>query len=160
MDAEEVIAAETVAKEAIAPPQGEVAIAQISDRELDLGLHLEAVSGAGYGAVATFIGQIRDHDPEASGTVERVEYSCHPEGPAILERIAAEVAIPGVCLAVSHRIGAVEVGQPALVACVASAHRAAAFEVSRELVERIKEEVPIWKRQVESDGKHNWQGLR
>ena len=65
-----------------------------------------------------------------------------------------------VRIAASHRIGAVGVGEPALVACVASAHRSLAFEVSRELIERIKAELPIWKRQVVSDGRHNWQGLK
>lgn len=138
---------------------GVVVEASITPEQLDLSHHLEAVSGPGHGAVVSFVGQIRDHDPEASGTVEWVEYSAHPDAGKILERVASEVAAPGTCLAVSHRIGSVEVGQPALIACVASAHRALAYEVSRELVERIKREVPIWKRQVESDGSHNWQGL-
>lgn len=136
-----------------------VAFARIADEELDLDQHLAAVSGAGYGAVVSFIGQIRDHDPDAEGTVESLEYSAHPDARNILERVAGEVAKEGTCLAVSHRIGTLAVGQPALVACVASAHRAAAYEVSRELIERIKAEVPIWKKQVTADGSHNWQGL-
>lgn len=138
---------------------GKVVAARISEDDLDPGWHVEAVSGSGFGAVVTFIGQIRDHDPEASGKVERLEYSAHPDAEAILEAVAAEASRPGTCLVVSHRIGTVEVGQPALVACVASAHRALAYEVSRELIEGIKKEVPIWKRQIDRDGNHNWQGL-
>lgn len=137
-----------------------VAFARVDGEELDLGRHLEAVSGPGYGAVVNFIGQIRDHDPDAGGRVESLEYSAHPDAQAILQRIADEVARPGTSLAVSHRIGAVEVGRPALIACVAAAHRAEAYEVSRELIERIKDELPIWKKQLTADGSHNWQGLR
>lgn len=139
--------------------ESRVAFARLTERDLDLQEHFSAVTGPGFGAVVNFIGQIRDHDPDAAGTVEWLEYSAHPDGPAIMERIAGETARSGTRIAVSHRTGRVEVGQPALIACVASAHRALAYEVSRELIERIKVELPIWKRQVESDGTHNWQGL-
>jgi len=145
--------------EALAVEPGLVAEARITPGELDLSRHLEAVSGSGFGAVVTFIGQIRDHDPEADGRVARVEYTAHPDAASILLRVAAEAALPGTRIAVSHRIGMVEVGQPALVACVASAHRALAYEVSRQLIEKVKTEVPIWKRQIEADGSQNWQGL-
>ena len=140
--------------------QATVALARISDEDLDLNRHLEAVSTPGHGAVVTFVGQIRDHDPEAAGSVELVEYSAHPDAQAILERVSGEASRPGTSIAVSHRTGPVEVGQPALIACVAAAHRGLAYEVSRDLVERIKRELPIWKRQVDTEGRHNWQGLR
>ena len=119
-----------------------------------------AVEGREFGAVATFIGQIRDHDPEASGTVDRLEYSAHPDAESILRKIVEELERPEVRIAVSHRTGSVAVGEPALIACVAAAHRQPAYEVSRELVERVKAEVPIWKHQVAADGSKNWQGLR
>jgi molybdopterin synthase catalytic subunit len=135
-------------------------LAEITDQDLDLNRHLEAVKGPEFGAVATFIGQIRDHDPEASGEVDRLEYSAHPEAESILRKIADELDRPDIRIAVSHRTGTVAVGEPALIACVAAAHRQLAYEVSRELVERIKAEVPIWKHQVAADGSKNWQGLR
>jgi len=138
---------------------GQVAFALISDQDLDLNHHLEAVTDSAFGATVSFIGQIRDHDPDASGEVSRLEYSAHPSAESILESVAAGASRPGTRLAVTHRIGMVEVGQPALIACVASAHRALAYEVSRDLIERIKRDVPIWKLQVEADGSHNWQGL-
>ena len=62
-------------------------------------------------------------------------------------------------MAVSHRIGALAVGDLALVACVATGHRGHAYDVSRELVERIKAELPIWKRQHEVGGRTHWVGL-
>ena len=135
-------------------------LAEITDQDLDLDRHLEAVKGPEFGAVATFIGQIRDHDPGASGEVDRLEYSAHPDAEAILGKIADELERPGIRVAVGHRTGTVAVGEPALIACVAAAHRQPAYEVSRELVERIKAEVPIWKHQVAADGSKNWQGLR
>ena len=135
-------------------------LVRISAEPLQLDQHLEAVSGPEFGAVVTFIGQIRDHDPDASGQVELLEYEAHPNALQILSRIASELEQDGSRIAVSHRTGAVKVGEPALIACVASAHRALAFEVSSDLIERVKAEVPIWKRQVVTDGTHNWQGLR
>lgn len=142
------------------PHTGNVELAEITEDDLDLGRHLEAVAGPGYGAVATFIGQIRDHDPGASGPVERLEYTAHPDAQAILDRLSANSSRPGTSIAVSHRVGLVEVGEPALIACVASEHRALAYAVNRDLVESIKAELPVWKRQIEVDGSQNWQGLR
>lgn len=139
---------------------GKVELASLSEDALELNAHIEAVSDRAYGAVATFVGQVRDHDPAASGTVAILEYSAHPDAAAILERIALAASRPGTSIAVSHRVGALKVGEPALIACVASAHRGLAFEVNRDLVERIKAELPVWKLQVEADGRHNWQGLR
>lgn len=137
-----------------------MALAEITDQDLDLNRHLEAVSGPEFGAVATFIGQIRDHDSAATGEVVALEYSSHPEAGEILRRIVTESEAEGTRIAASHRVGLVEVGQPALIACVASAHRETAFQVSQAVVERIKAELPIWKRQVVADGSHNWQGLK
>ncbi len=135
-------------------------LAEITADDLDLNRHLEAVDGPEFGAVVTFVGQIRDHDPDAVGTVERLEYSAHPDAEAILRRIATELERPEIRIAVSHRTGTVKVGEPALIACVSAGHRELAYEVSRELVERIKSEVPIWKQQIAADGSENWQGLR
>ena len=135
-------------------------LAEISGEALELNRHLEAVQGPGFGAVVTFVGQIRDHDPEAAGPVERLEYEAHPDALSILDRMVTELEQAEVRIAVSHRTGTVSVGEPALIACVASAHRAMAYEVSRELIERVKAELPIWKRQVIADGTHNWQGLK
>ena len=137
-----------------------MALAEITERPLDLQRHLAEVSGPGFGAVATFVGQIRDHDPDARGDVERLEYSAHPDAAAIIARIAEEVEHEGISVAVSHRTGTLEVGEAALIACVAAAHRAEAFEANRQLVERVKAEVPIWKKQIVAGGSHNWQGLR
>jgi molybdopterin synthase catalytic subunit len=58
----------------------------------------------------------------------------------------------------AHRIGLLEIGDPALVCAVSAAHRGQAFAVCSELVDRIKEQVPIWKEQFFSDGTVEWVG--
>ena len=62
-------------------------------------------------------------------------------------------------LAVSHRVGLLPVGHTAIVVAVSSAHRSRAFEVCRELVETVKAELPVWKREILLDGTHTWVGL-
>lgn len=137
-----------------------VAFARIAEAPLSLDEHQEAVLDPRFGAVVTFVGRIRDHDPGAAGPVEAIEYSCHPDAGRTIAEIADRAATPETRLAVSHRIGHVPVGGLALVACVAAAHRAEAYAVSRELVEAIKADLPIWKRQLEADGAASWVGLR
>lgn len=138
---------------------GSVAFARVTDTPLELERHLAAVDDAAFGAVATFIGRIRNHDPEAAGEVKAIEYTCHPDAGRIIGEIAGRVATPDTRIAVSHRIGTVPVGGLALVACVAGAHRAEAYTVNRGLVEAIKKELPIWKHQIEVDGSGSWVGI-
>jgi molybdopterin synthase catalytic subunit len=137
-----------------------VRIARIVDEPLDVAAHLAAVDDPSVGAVASFIGTVRDHDPDAAAPVVALEYSSHPDGEATLERIAREAAGDATALiAVSHRIGRLEVGEAAVVIAVGTPHRAAAFEICRELIEAIKRELPVWKRQLAADGSAQWQGL-
>ena len=135
--------------------------ARVSAEPLSVDEHAQAVSSAEHGAVVTFIGQVRDHDPDASGRVLALDYSAHPDAPRILldlvSRIEAEN--PDVCVSVSHRIGRLAVGELALVAAVASAHRADAFTACESLIETIKQELPVWKEQFESSGSSSWVGL-
>ena len=136
-------------------------IARVVDQPLDLAFHVEHVSGPRAGAVATFVGLVRDHDPSVEGRVVGLDYSAHPDAAAVLELIAASFADdPDVLdIAVSHRIGHLAVGQAAIVAAVATSHRAEAFDLCRALVERVKAELPIWKREVMADGSHVWVGM-
>lgn len=144
-----------------------MSLVQVTDRELDLAEHLTAVRDDRCGAVASFLGQVRNHDPGADGAVSAIEYSAHPDAEQVLIGIVRELsgavgdAVPGgvVQIAVSHRIGDLIVGDLALVVCVATAHRAQAYEISRNLVERIKVELPVWKKQHTADGTSHWSGL-
>jgi molybdopterin synthase catalytic subunit len=136
-------------------------LARVTEAPLDLAAHVAAVSGPRAGAVATFLGTVRDHDPSVEGEVVGLDYSAHPDAEAVLTRLAAAAAeragVLGV--AVSHRVGMLSVGETAIVAAVASAHRALAFEVCRDLVESVKRDLPVWKREVLRDGSHVWVGL-
>ena len=140
----------------------DVRIAAVSAERLDLDTHLAAVEDPRLGAVTTFVGRVRDNDPDAETPVVGLEYSSHPDAEAALQRIAQDAAsesgAPAV-VAVSHRIGKLDVGDAAVVIAVASEHRAEAFEVCREIIEAIKRDLPVWKRQLESDGSTSWKGI-
>lgn len=137
-----------------------VRLAMLSDAPLDLAAHLDAVDDARMGAVTTFLGRVRDHDPDASSAVVALEYSAHPDAEAALAGIAERAAAGKAALvAVSHRVGRLGVGDAAVVIAVAAEHRAEAFAVCREVIELIKTDLPVWKRQVEVDGTTAWKGL-
>ena len=126
---------------------------------------LEAlVSNAHAGARVSFTGLIRDHDEEAEGVVVGLDYTCHPDADRFLAGVAASVASDldpegKAVLAVEHRIGSLMVGDVAIVAVAASAHRGQAFDLCQTLVDRVKAEVPIWKHQHEESGRASWSNL-
>ncbi|WEK61813.1 MAG: molybdenum cofactor biosynthesis protein MoaE [Candidatus Microbacterium colombiense] len=139
----------------------DVRIAAVTEDSLDLDTHLAAVEDPKLGAVTTFVGRVRDNDPDAATAVVGLEYSSHPDAEATLRRLAAEAgdaAVP-VVVAVSHRVGKLDVGDAAVVIAVASEHRAEAFEVCRAVIEAIKSDLPVWKRQLEVDGSSSWKGI-
>lgn len=123
---------------------------------LDLAAHEAAVSGPRAGAVVSFQGVVRDHDH--GRTVTKLEYEGHPTAAAVLREVAAEIAADPevIAVAVSHRIGPLEVGDVALVAAVGTAHRAAAFAACARLVDEVKARLPIWKHQIFADGTDEW----
>ena len=108
------------------------------------------------GAVVSFSGTVRDHDE--GRTVTNLNYLTHPAADETIKKIAQEVAATaGVrALAVQHRVGPLEIGDVALGCVVSADHRKEAFEVCAELVERVKSELPIWKRQIFEDGTDEW----
>jgi molybdopterin synthase catalytic subunit len=137
-----------------------VRLARVSAEPLDLAAHLHAVEDRTAGAVTTFVGRVRDHDPDAAGAVVALEYSSHPDAEPTLAALAERaIGATDARVAVSHRVGRLEVGDAAVVIAVASSHRAEAFEVCRRLIETIKTDLPVWKRQIEADGTATWLGL-
>jgi molybdopterin synthase catalytic subunit len=100
------------------------------------------------GAIATFVGAVRDHN--RGRRVTHLEYeSYEPLAVKALTAIRNEAASewPSVRLAIRHRIGRLEPGEPSVAIVAASPHRAEAFEACRYAIERIKQVVPIWKRE-------------
>ncbi|MEV0427677.1 molybdenum cofactor biosynthesis protein MoaE [Micromonospora sp. NPDC050495] len=139
----------------MSPVEG-VTLGAVTDQPLDLAAHEAAVADRRAGAVVSFQGVVRDHDHGRLVTL--LEYEGHPTAEAVLREVAAEIAAdPEVyAVAVSHRIGRLEIGDVALVAAVSTAHRAAAFAACARLVDEVKARLPIWKRQVFDDGTEEW----
>lgn len=139
---------------------GDVRIARISPDPIDLADHAVAVDDPRMGAETSFVGRVRDHDPDADGAVTALEYTAHPDAETALRAIAERAAATHhAIVAVSHRIGRLEVGEPAVVIAVGAPHRAEAFAACRDVIEDIKRELPVWKRQYEEDGTAAWKGI-
>ena len=137
----------------------EVLRAGLREDPIDLAEHEALVSHQAAGAVVGFAGVVRNHDGGRS--VTRLEYSAHPSAAQTLADVAAEIArdCEGVrAIAVSHRIGTLDVGQAALVAAVAADHRKAAFDTCALLVDTVKARLPVWKHQIFDDGTDEWVG--
>lgn len=117
-----------------------------------------AVVAPEHGAAVTFSGIIRDHD--SGRGVERLVYESHPLAESQIAEVAAAVATahPEVRLSVVHRVGQLSIGDVALAAVVASAHRREAFAACAALVDEVKDKVAIWKHQYFSDGDDEWVG--
>ena len=117
-----------------------------------------AVAAPECGAVVTFRGVVRDDD--GGRDVVSLDYEAHPDATAVLQEVCQAVATEtGLRVAATHRYGHLEVGDVALVASASAGHRKEAFEACSLLVERIKAEVPIWKKQQFTDGESEWVGL-
>lgn len=133
-------------------------IASIVDGPIDRSALESAVVTSGDGALVVFEGVIRDHDHGAR--VHALDYSAHPDAENFLARLCRDLAdSTGLRVAAAHRIGRLVIGDVALVAAVAAPHRAEAFAACAQLVDRIKAEVPIWKRQHLADGTAEWVSL-
>lgn len=129
--------------------------ARISDQPLRPEEVEQAVTGPEHGAVVVFTGMVRNHD--GGQAVSALEYSAHPEAEKFLARVCTEVAeSSGLPVAAVHRVGALTIGDLAIAVAVAAPHRREAFRTCAELVDRIKHEVPIWKRQLFADGMSEW----
>lgn len=119
---------------------------------------LEKVRDPSSGAVVLFLGTVRS--PSNGREVTHLEYEAYDEmALEKLKKIVDEAKArwnPGD-VAVVHRVGKVAVGEISLLIAVSSPHRATAYEVSRFVIEEIKREVPIWKKEFGTDGER-WIG--
>ena len=131
-------------------------IAQIVDAPLSIAEHEDAVADKRAGAVVSFCGVVRDHDGGRS--VTELEYVGHPSATDVIAEIAREFAARDDvhAVAVSHRVGLLAIGDVALACAVSASHRGQAFTACAELVDEVKKRLPIWKRQVFTDGAEEW----
>jgi molybdopterin synthase catalytic subunit len=128
---------------------------------LSLDRCIAAVGGGGttMGGIVTFTGMVRRHSRGV--TVDHLEYEAYGgmavrEMTRLCEEIEAEIA--GARLAVEHRVGRLEIGELAVVIAAAAPHRAEAFAACRAMIDRLKERVPIWKKEISETG-DEWVGL-
>jgi len=116
---------------------------------------MEGVGGAGDGAVAVFVGRVRNNSD--GHEVSRIDYDVYRE---MAEREMREIATSiharaGItAIAIVHRVGTLLVGEASVVIAVAAPHRDAAFPACQDAIEMIKLTVPVWKREHRDDGAH------
>lgn len=131
-------------------------MAEVGESSLDARSLELLVSDDRAGAVVSFSGNVRNHDH--GRRVASLTYEGHPSAQQVLGEVAREIAsrFEIIALAVAHRVGPIPVGEAALVAAVATAHRGEAFDACRALVDLTKERLPVWKHQIFSDGTDEW----
>ena len=142
--------------------QQPVRVARVSDRALSVDALLASVNDAAVGGIVLFVGTVRDHDgPDRERQVRSLDYTAHPSAEQRLAEVADRAArIDGVhAVAVEHRVGALSVGDLAVVIAVGAEHRGQAFESCRLLIDELKAGVPIWKEQTFADGVAEWVAL-
>jgi molybdopterin synthase catalytic subunit len=124
----------------------------LQDAPLELAPLAAFVERPEAGAVATFSGIVRNHN--RGRRVSYLEYDAYrPMAEAKMREIAAEAARRWDCrIAMAHRLGRLEIGEPSVLVAVSCAHRAAAFDACRFAIDTLKETVPIWKKEVWEGG--------
>jgi molybdopterin synthase catalytic subunit len=135
------------------PVSGGAGTCSLSDGPLDVGAVVARVADAGTGGIVTFAGTVRDRARGRS--IRHLEYEAYPEmAGREMEKIAEEAGRrwPGAKVAIAHRSGHLEVGEIAVVVVAAAPHREEAFAACRFAIDTLKQTVPIWKKEVATDG--------
>ncbi len=128
----------------------------VTSEDVDCDALRAAVSDDKAGAVVTFAGVVRNHDHGKA--VTGIEYVGHPSADEVMREVVAEFeGREGVHAVVAqHRVGHLGIGGVALFVAVAASHRVQAFTCAADLVDRVKEKLPIWKKQFLANGTHEW----
>lgn len=131
---------------------------ELCHQNLSLEACVAAVQRAGSGAIVTFTGSVRDFSEGKA--VERLEYEAYePMALEKLEQVAREASErwPLNAIAIQHRLGMLQIGEEAVVVAVSCPHRAEAFAACAYTIDRLKEIVPIWKKEY-GEGGEIWVG--
>ncbi len=131
----------------------------LSAEPLDPEALVRAVRSDAHGGVVTFLGTTRETSPEDPRPVAALEYEAYaamavPEMEAIA-REARERFGP-LAIAMVHRTGRVNLGEPSVAVVVAAPHRGRAFDACRYAIDALKSRVPVWKREIYRDGDAAW----
>ena len=136
---------------------GEPLLLRLTDAPLDPAEALAFVADPAAGGTALFSGTVRDRS--TAGDVTGLDYEAWPEqAETRLREIAGEMfdRWPVRKVALLHRTGHLAVGEVSVVVCCSAPHRAEAFQACRHGIERIKEDVPIWKKEALATGEARW----
>ena len=129
----------------------------VSPAPLDTAAVAALVSEAGFGAVAIFVGLVREHN--AGHRVLWLDYEAfEPLAVRAFEQIDREARErwSGVVLAIHHRTGRLDIGEASVVIAAGSPHRAEAFAACRHIIEEVKRRLPMWKKEYHIDGTAAW----
>jgi len=132
---------------------------QITREPLDPGPLVALVQSPDMGAVVTFAGVVRDNfGGRATAYLEYEAFESMAAG--VLEQLAGEARAQWAtgAIAIHHRIGRMEIGETAVLIVVAAPHRHEAFEAAEQIMDRIKQVAPIWKKEIWADGASEWVG--
>ena len=130
---------------------------RITDKEIVPSRVVDAVMDESAGGVALFLGTVRDHSE--AGKVEALEYESYVE---LAEKKLLEIEEealrrwPVKKIKILHRVGKLRLGEVSVAVAISTPHRAEAFEACRYAIDRIKRDVPIWKRERLAGGKQVW----
>lgn len=130
--------------------------ALVTDQVIDTQRLVSQIKSEQAGAMVIFSGDVRDNDHGRS--VKSLTYEIHPSASTVISEIVARIASQHDLLGVAavHRFGEIPIGESAFTVIVSSRHRACAFKACSEIVDGVKEELPIWKYQVFADGTDEW----
>ena len=131
----------------------------LSVEPLDAETLIGAVKSDAHGAVVTFLGTTRATSPGDPRPVAALEYEAYDAmAVAEMEAIAreAEDRYGPLAIAMVHRTGRVELGEPSVAVVVAAPHRGPAFEACRYVIDALKSRVAVWKREIYRDGDAAW----
>jgi len=131
--------------------------ARVTTRPIDLSALQAEITHESDGAQVHFLGIVRNHHQGCA--VRRIDYEAYePMALKELQRIADEVAAAFKLqrVLVLHRLGRHEIGEASIAVCIGSPHRTAAFEAAKQIMDRVKKDVPIWKKEYFADGSVEW----
>ena len=133
---------------------------EVTDKPLDPAPLVALVEAPEMGAVVTFSGNVRDNN--RGRRVEYLEYDVYrPMAEKQLRKIGEAAVLRWDCrIAIQHRVGRLEIGEPSVLVVVACGHRGEAFDACRYAIDTLKAEVPIWKREVWEGGEAWIEGER
>ncbi len=139
-------------------PEEKVRLVGLRETPLDVDEVLGTLGDDAGGGLTLFVGRVRDHDQDKG--VTGLDYTAHPSALAKLQEVCDLVSARHDVLAIAavHRVGRLAIGDTAVIVAAVAAHRGEAFAASKDLIDTLKDEVPIWKHQVFTDGTQEWVG--